>query len=174
MQIINNKDAIIKEQINLGDIGNLNIDDLFKDDTNNKKMKNKNYPSWLVPLEIAKELKTIGFNEPCHFYFLYYHGWEMLKKRGDEYGFITSNRVYLVEKHNENGNLSLPTWEQAFEWFREKGYIGTINDKNNFYYKLRINGKCNFIDEEKFTNYEDAREKLINKLIETYKTNEIL
>ena len=41
MQIINNTGAIIKEQINLGDIDNLNIDDLFKDDTNNKKMKNK-------------------------------------------------------------------------------------------------------------------------------------
>ena len=43
MQIINNTGAIIGEQINLGDIGNLNIDDLFKDDTNNKKMKNKKY-----------------------------------------------------------------------------------------------------------------------------------
>ena len=143
-------------------------------------MKNKNSPNWLVSLEIAKELKEIGFNEPCHFYFLYYHGWEKLKKRGDEYGFITSNncRAYVVENHNGIGKLSVPTWEQVFEWFREKGYIGTINfvyiDKNNFYYKLRINGKCNFINEEKFTNYEDAREKLINKLIETYKTNDFL
>ena len=45
MQIINNTGAIIKEQINLGDIDNLNIDDLFKNNTNNKKMKNNNYPS---------------------------------------------------------------------------------------------------------------------------------
>ncbi|KHE67778.1 hypothetical protein HMPREF9074_09497, partial [Capnocytophaga sp. oral taxon 329 str. F0087] len=40
MQIINNTGAIIKEQINLGNIDNLNIDDLFKNNTNNKKMKN--------------------------------------------------------------------------------------------------------------------------------------
>ena len=40
MQIINNTGAIIKEQINLGNIDNLNIDDLFKDNTS-KKMKNK-------------------------------------------------------------------------------------------------------------------------------------
>ena len=40
MQIINNTGAIIKEQINLGHIDNLNIDDLFKDNTS-KKMKNK-------------------------------------------------------------------------------------------------------------------------------------
>ena len=37
MQIINNTGAIIKEQINLGNIDNLNIDDLFKANTNNKK-----------------------------------------------------------------------------------------------------------------------------------------
>ena len=40
MQIINNTGAVIKEQINLGNIDNLNIDDLFKDNTS-KKMKNK-------------------------------------------------------------------------------------------------------------------------------------
>ena len=29
-------------------------------------MNNKlNYPTWLVPLDIAKELKEIGFDEPC-------------------------------------------------------------------------------------------------------------
>ena len=65
IQVINNKGAIIKDQINLGNIDNLNIDDLFKNNTNNKKMKNKNYPIWLVSLEIAKELKEIGFDEPC-------------------------------------------------------------------------------------------------------------
>lgn len=28
----------------------------------------KNYPSWLVPLDIAQELKAIGFDEPCLYY----------------------------------------------------------------------------------------------------------
>ena len=64
MQIINNTGAIIKEQINLGNIDNLNIDDLFKDNTS-KKMKNNNYPTWLVSLEIAmaKDAKLIVFYE---------------------------------------------------------------------------------------------------------------
>lgn len=30
-------------------------------------MKNNNYPNWLVPLDIAQELKAIGFDEPCAF-----------------------------------------------------------------------------------------------------------
>ena len=185
MQIINNTGAIIGEQINLGDIGNLNIDDLFKDDTNNKKMKNNNYPNWLVPLEIAKELKEIGFDVPTLFHY-YENDFDISVETNDYYnegeaqGYLN---FYISALKEEDFNIykihiSIPTWEQVFEWFREKGYIGTINfvyiDKNNFYYKLRINGKCNFINEEKFTNYEDTREKLINKLIETYKTNEIL
>jgi len=67
IQIINNTGAIIKEQIILGDIDNLNIDDLFNN-TNNKKMITQNYPTWLVPIEIAQQLKEIGFKEKCLFY----------------------------------------------------------------------------------------------------------
>ena len=133
-------------------------------------MKNKNYPSWLVPLETAKELKKIGFDLECAFFY-------------DDICEEIAFDEYDVSLINWNKKtffkcISLPTLEQVFEWFREKGYIGTINlayiDKNNFYYKFQINGKCNFINEEKFTNYEDAREKLVKTLIETYKTNEIL
>jgi hypothetical protein len=141
-------------------------------------MNTQNYPNWLVPLEIAQELKAIGFDEPCHFQFLYYHGWEMLKKRGDEYGFITSNscRAYVVENHNGIGKLSVPTWEQVFEWFREKGFrITLINyeDISKFsFFNMKIKGGVYYAGA--FYTYEEAREALINKLIETYKTNEIL
>ena len=155
-------------------------------------MNTQNYPSWLVSLEIAKELKEIGFNEPCLI--------ENVETHSEDYSFINFKEemcsdvsvmledvVFVKNQFLEDElgiykhfvlKTTIPTWEQVLEWFIEKGYIGTINfvyiDKNNFYYKLRINGKCNFIDEEKFTNYEDTREKLINKLIETYKTNEFL
>jgi len=150
-------------------------------------MKNNNYPTWLVPIEIAKELKEIGFNEPCHFQFLYYHGWEMLKKRGDEYGFITSNscRAYVVENHNGIGKLSVPTWEQVFQWFREKKIYGNVNQEweygrynspiglNYFYVindcrKKKIN-KTKAIVNGGFDNYEEAREELVKVLIQTYK-----
>ena len=136
-------------------------------------MKNKNYPTWLVPLEIAKELKEIGFDEPCHFQFLYYHGWEMLKKRGDEYGFITSNscRAYVVENHNGIGKLSVPTWEQVFEWFREKGFrifLENHKDSTKFmFYNMKIDGGKHFKGE--FQSYEEAREALVKKLIKIYK-----
>lgn len=155
-------------------------------------MNTQNYPTWLVPLDIAKELKDIGFDEPCLV--------ENVETHSEDYCFINFEEemcsdvsvmledvVFVKNQFLEDElgiykhfvlKTAIPTWEQVFEWFREKGYIGTINfvyiDKNNFYYKLRINGKCNFINEEKFTNYEEAREKLVKTLIETYKTNEIL
>lgn len=30
-------------------------------------MENNEHPTWLVPIDIAKELKEIGFNEACPF-----------------------------------------------------------------------------------------------------------
>ena len=149
-------------------------------------MKNNNYPNWLVPLDIAQELKAIGFDEPCHFHFLYYHGWEMLKKRGDEYGFITSNncRAYVVENHNGIGKLSVPTWEQVFAWFREKGYESYIRleshshfDEGNYYYfeivKPSLYQIKQIYEQDGFDDYNEAREALVKALIRTYKQEQL-
>nr|DAK41677.1 MAG TPA: hypothetical protein [Caudoviricetes sp.] len=144
-------------------------------------MKNNNYPNWLVSLEIAKELKAIGFDEPCHFLFLYYHGWEMLKKRGDEYGFITSNncRAYVVENHNGIGKLSVPTWEQVFEWFRSKGYHGIIaargeDGENEYSYCIDyLNELSSDFEQDSHLTYEEAREALVKALIRTYKNEQL-
>jgi hypothetical protein len=145
-------------------------------------MKNNNYPNWLVPLDIAQELKAIGFDEPCHFLFLYYHGWEMLKKRGDEYGFITSNncRAYVVENHNGIGKLSVPTWEQVFEWFRSKGYHGVIavgdesGEVNEYSYCIDyLNELSSDFEQDSHLTYEEAREALVKALIRTYKNEQL-
>lgn len=144
-------------------------------------MENNNYPNWLVPLDIAQELKAIGFDEPCHFLFLYYHGWEMLKKRGDEYGFITSNncRAYVVENHNGIGKLSVPTWEQIFEWFRSKGYHGIIaargeDGENEYSYCIDyLNELSSDFEQDSHLTYEEAREALVKALIQTYKNEQL-
>lgn len=147
-------------------------------------MNTQNYPSWLVSVAQAKRLKKIRFDEPCMLYYESSISEVLLEitvattERGLSQWFEPLSEFNFFYNEEIGECITIPTWEQVFEWFREKGYIGTINfvyiDKNNFYYKLRINGKCNFINEEKITNYEEAREKLINKLIETYETNEIL
>ena len=144
-------------------------------------MENNNYPNWLVPLDIAQELKAIGFDEPCHFLFLYYHGWEMLKKRGDEYGFITSNncRAYVVENHTGIGKLSVPTWEQIFEWCRSKGYHGIIaargeDGENEYSYCIDyLNELSSDFEQDSHLTYEEAREALVKALIQTYKNEQL-
>lgn len=174
MQIINNTGAIIKEQINLGDIDNLNIDDLFKNNTNNKKMKNNSYPSWLVSLEIARELKEIGFKEKCLCYWHeYFHRIEC--STDDEDRLCPEYYDY----NTDESTTSLTTWEQIFEWFREKGMFHSICIVDDLlegvkYFEAEIrdnNGDIICILSRE--TYEEAREALVKALIQTYKNEQL-
>ena len=181
MQIINNTGAIIKEQINLGNIDNLNIDDLFKNNTNNKKMKNKNYPNWLVPLDIAIKLKEIGFNKKTMFYFF---------SADTTFKFSISEDIPLdyilpigdveLDNYNRKGfYASIPTWEQVFEWFRSKGYHGIIAAKgedgeNEYSYCIDyLNELSSDFEQDSHLTYEEAREALVKALIRTYKNEQL-
>lgn len=70
-------------------------------------MKKSEYPDWLVPLELSKELKKIGFNEPCYFKY-------------DSEGVFFSDYVNATEKGEFLANIyinlreglgNIPTWE---------------------------------------------------------------
>lgn len=179
MQIINNTGAIIGEQINLGNIDDLNIDDLFKDNTNNKKMKNNNYPTWLVPLDIAKELKEIDFNELCLFAFDTQNNGLYLIQREKKDCVWYEDISLLYEPVVPTDSFLVPTWEQVFEWFRGKGYhgiIAVIYEDGNDKYSYRIE----FLDElitdfnqDNPLTYEEAREALVKALIQTYKNEQL-
>ena len=193
IQVINNKGAIIKDQINLGDIDNLNIDDLFKNNTNNKKMKNNNYLNWLVSLEIAKELKEIGFNEPCLV--------ENVETHSEDYSFINFEEemcsdvsvmledvVFVKNQFLEDElgiykhfvlKTAIPTWEQVFEWFRSKGYHGVIaargeDGENEYSYCIDyLNELSSDFEQDSHLTYEEAREELVKALIQTYKNEQL-
>ena len=175
IQVINNKGAIIKDQINLGNIDNLNIDDLFKDNTS-KKMKNNNYPNWLVSLEIAKRLKEIGFKEKCLCYWHeYFHRIEC--STDDEDRLCPEYYDY----NTDESTTSLPTWEQVFEWFREKGFESYIRleshahfDEGNYYYFEITKSNLRQLDwQGDFDDYNEAREALVKALIRTYKNEQL-
>lgn len=173
MQIINNTGAIIKEQINLGDIDNLNIDDLFKNNTS-KKMKNNNYPTWLVPLDIAQQLKKIGFKEKCLCYWHeYFHRIEC--STDDEDRLCPEYYDY----NTDESTTSLPTWEQVFEWFRSKGYHGIIaargeDGENEYSYCIDyLNELSSDFEQDSHLTYEEAREALVKALIQTYKNEQL-
>ena len=139
-------------------------------------MNTQNYPNWLVPLDIAQELKAIGFVVPCSFYY----DEKLLKiSPWHDEEFVVTNWNDKLFRYC----VSIPTWEQVFEWFREKGfdsYIGLENhpypDEGIYYYfeiskpnLYRINQLAFQGD---FDNYEEAREELVYKLIEIYKSGQ--
>lgn len=81
---------------------------------------NKFYTNWLVSIELAEELKTIGFDKRCHFYISY--------GVTDDSPDVIKSSHFNDFKRNDNYNLikgctSLPTWSQVFDWFVEKGFI---------------------------------------------------
>ena len=141
-------------------------------------MKKENHPSWLVPFDIAKQLKEISFNENTLFY--RFSGDTDLKLSiADDVSLDYILTIEDVEQFNYNRRgfyLSIPTWEQVFEWFRAKGFYSYIKKKSFpdryifcIEYGLTIYSKENLRDELLPKTYEEARKELVEKLIELYK-----
>lgn len=140
-------------------------------------MKNYKYPTWLVPLDIAKELKEIGFNKKAMFYF--FSGDTTFKCSISEdipLDYILPIEDIELDNYNRKGfYASIPVWEQVFEWFREKGMFHSICIVEDLlegvkYFETEIrdnNGDIICILHR--ATYEEAREALVKALIRTYK-----
>lgn len=161
-------------------------------------MKKNNYPNFLVPTKIAKELKKIGFDKPCYYKYdsdgVFFTDYVKATERGE---FLADIYINLNE-----GLGDIPTWEDVLEWFREKGYECSLMFDTQIRYVSNLNDKCyiekvyhltirkydNFVgkyvevrererDTAKlvsigFKSYEEAREALVKSLIEIYKEDE--
>ena len=134
-----------------------------------------------VPYDLALELKTLGFDEPCLGFYdgkgdskLYFNN--LRDASGDFKPFIRSERLTW---------FGTPTFSQAFRWFREKhglqGYIYSTTvrgkkDGDRYFsdYCWNINGidmpfmKTDARDMERVT-YEEAELACLRKLIEIVK-----
>ena len=149
-------------------------------------MNTKNYPDFLVSPDIALALKKIGFrNENCLFKFNRFSGLiffnEKVDKTLDNSYVIISIEEFMKEMtieeinnyhfHSDFGlSTDIPTWEQVFQWFREKEIVGTVRylpilGKKIYIYVIN----APFVScEEEFLSYEEAREALVNRLIKEY------
>ena len=132
-------------------------------------MKNKNYPNWLVSLEIAKELKEIGFKEECLCY--WYEPVQRVECSTDEDERLCPE---YYDYNTDESTTSLPTHEQVFEWFREKGLYSflrvNIPDLSVSYF---IYDKDGYIEENGHrSTYEDAQNDCVKELIKIYKEHE--
>ena len=147
-------------------------------------MNKEIYPTWLVSPDIAKELKEIGFDEPCVFY-------DILGDITFDVEFKEENLPYEYEggffsvsipykeyfrpfKNSMDYILvSLPTWEQALAWFRAKGYYGNLEATSkgtSAYIYVPFLDQGTSWDIAYKESYEEAREALLLKLIDLYKT----
>ena len=54
-------------------------------------MQNNNYPNWLVTLKIAKQLKKIGFNEPCLV--------ENVETHSEDYNLVGFEEQIMFDEH---------------------------------------------------------------------------
>lgn len=145
-------------------------------------MNNKlNYPTWLVPLEIAKELKAIGFDEPCTFAIDYTQLIEPFLVQDCNKGYNVvfcgemKNLTYKTLDKNLLDKIAIiPTWEQVLAWFRSKRFMITLinyEDESKFsFYNMKIRGGVYYAGA--FKTYEGAREALVYKLIEIYKSEQ--
>ena len=130
-------------------------------------MNAENYPTWLVSPDIAKELKEIGFNEPCPFSMDNYWSFVDCSKDGNGF-FDLEGKNYNIYKDV----YSIPTWEQALAWFRAKDYYGNLEATSKgtsayiFHPELENGEFWDFAYKE---SYEEAREALLLKLIDLYK-----
>jgi hypothetical protein len=109
-----------------------------------------------IPYEQALELKELGFNDLCLFY----------------YGNNEALRIYHQSEIGED-LIGAPLYQQAFRWFREKYSINSwiINaEDNNNAFKPFFRG--NNIDEhlvDFYNTYEEAELTCLKKLIEIVK-----
>lgn len=150
-------------------------------------MKNKEYPFWLVSVEIAEELKQLGFEEPTMFYLIDRSGQILLKP---DNGGVDLCGVYSLEldeillsdyndeSFNVRGTTSIPDFEQVLNWFRKRGIVGSVIFKPStelfkgeayFWYEtIKVWRKITTFSREE---YITARNELVMMMVECYKQN---
>lgn len=128
-----------------------------------------------VPYEIALKLRDLGYNEIS--LFCYDTAYE---------NNPLSNCPHLLLNSElggfENKPISAPLWQQAFDWFREKGYIIQLNifdsydrgdgyEEEGYYFKISDydgwrGGLRDTYKGESYGTIEQAKLVCLEKLIE--------
>ena len=128
-----------------------------------------------VPYQIALDMKSIGFDEPC--FGLFENG-----KIG--YNFSTSQGIVTPIAYRTNSKFvknilskndcTAPTYSQAFRFFRKKGYdVNVQKESIGLYFGFYWTGVSWVIVGEGKT-YEEAELETIKKLIEIQKLCKLL
>jgi hypothetical protein len=142
-------------------------------------MNTQKYPTWLVSPDIAKELKEIGFDTPCHCYIalaISGKGYQCIeigdRIHNEVYNSIELRDIKRINYNKQKGCISLPSWTEALAWFRAKGYYGNLEASSKgtsaYIYAPFLDQGTSW-DIAYKESYEEAREAILLKLIDLYK-----
>jgi hypothetical protein len=145
-----------------------------------------------VPYQPSLDLKELGFDEPCFAYFYHHQEYKILfdnPTQSRDYnsikvdvGSIFDNNEERVKKGLESlGDsvsriTSIPTFSQAFRWFREKYKLSGEPQSYQFQFMYQIiydtlgENICKVIKYD-FESHEEAELECLKKLIEICKKN---
>jgi len=137
-----------------------------------------------VPYELAVKLKKLGFDEEGFIYISWYnpipgnnspHIWSENGELPKKFQYKFDPKSFMNDfKDISFPVLQIPTFSQAFRWFREEynrhSFIELIvEDKIRFDYVLYVDkdeDDCIDYGDGPFETYEEAELALLNKLIE--------
>jgi hypothetical protein len=142
-----------------------------------------------IPYEQAFALKELGFDEPCFAYFYHHQEYKILfdnPTQSRDYnsikvdvGSIFDNNEERVKKGLESlGDsvsriTSIPTFSQAFRWFRKKYQIDSwiYPNLNGLYSVSKVRRGVGLGKVSEYQTYEEAELECLKKLIEIVKQN---
>ena len=117
------------------------------------------YTDFIVPYGMAKQLKDIGFDSPCFFYY-------------NNFGHTLRNG--LIRNHNEDENLySAPTYDQVYKWFADRECYLEFDFSSSTKFGGFVNFKRVHIMLEEYS-YEALRAEGILEMIELYKNKDTI
>lgn len=123
-----------------------------------------------VTYQQALRLKALEFDEPCMLFFS--------KELNMSIWLGLDERSVTINKEKEDEDFLIPTFSQAFRWFRDKNYhvnidsfhcIGKPKPYGLSIDYLHESGKWGYIDyrdDNDFETYEEAQSKAIDVIIE--------
>ena len=130
-----------------------------------------------IPYEESSELKELGFKESClAAYFVFgYYGQTKPELFINGIGKQLEDRIEELEKH-AYFDLSVPTFSQAFRWFRENYNLHSnisswrSDDSLSFYHEFEIYSlTSSYSAGDEYPTYEEAELACLRKLIEIVK-----
>ena len=110
-----------------------------------------------IPYEIALALKELGFDKPCFGYFY------------TEDKFF--NTIIKNSDLDEECSVAMPTYAQAFRWFRKKYQIDSwvYPNLNGLYSVSIVRRGVGLGKVSEYQTYEEAELECLKKLIEIVK-----